>query len=247
MQYYKKAGFTLIELSIVIVIIGLIVAGVVAGQTLVKQSKLSRLSKEFSQLEMAFATFKMTYEQYPGDINNAYNYWGSSCNSTASKCNGDNSGTIEFGSADDDRETHRVWQHLALAELVNGSFTGEGDNATNANSNNIYYSASGLVKYHTESHGELKAFPADRYAQTNIFLHGGAAVAGGDWWNPALTVADAYNMDKKIDDGIANRGKLNAMGSSCSAAKSSAGGADYQTGNLSSDSKYCTIKYHMFN
>ncbi len=35
-----KMGFTLIELSIVIVIIGLIVAGIIGGQSLVRQAKV---------------------------------------------------------------------------------------------------------------------------------------------------------------------------------------------------------------
>ena len=195
---------------------------------------------------MAFGTFKMTYDQSPGDISNAHDYWGSSCNATASKCNGDGDTYIEFGSANDDRETHRVWQHLSLADLVNKTFTGEGDSVANSGPENIYYSDSGFLKYHTESQGELKAFPADRYAGTSVYLHGGAAVDGGDWWNAALTVADAYSVDKKIDDGVANRGKFNAMGSNCSADKSTAGGADYQTANLSSSTLYCTMKYHMF-
>jgi prepilin-type N-terminal cleavage/methylation domain-containing protein len=65
-QHNSHSGFTLIELSIVIVIIGLIVAGVVAGQSLVKQSKLYSIITDVSRYKVSVNTFRLTYNAIPG-------------------------------------------------------------------------------------------------------------------------------------------------------------------------------------
>ena len=73
----KKAnGFTLLELSIVIVIIGLIVAGISAGQSLVRQAQIRGLTNEVAQMEVAFNSFRLQYDAIPGDMANAGDYWG---------------------------------------------------------------------------------------------------------------------------------------------------------------------------
>ena len=66
-----QEGFTLIELSIVIVIIGLIVAGVVGGQTLVLQAKIRSQISDFNKYKIAYNTFQLEYNAIPGDFNQA--------------------------------------------------------------------------------------------------------------------------------------------------------------------------------
>lgn len=75
-SFKVTGGFTLIELSIVIVIIGLIVAGVVGGQSLVNQSKLRSQIAEFDKYKIAYNAFKLEYDAIPGDFNDASSYWG---------------------------------------------------------------------------------------------------------------------------------------------------------------------------
>lgn len=93
----KQQGFTLVELSIVIVIIGLIVAGIVGGQTLVKQAQLRSVYADANKYKVAINAFKLEYNQLPGDMDNAHDYW-PGCNSgaTAAQCNGNGNKLIVY-------------------------------------------------------------------------------------------------------------------------------------------------------
>lgn len=105
-----NSGFTLVELSIVIVIIGLIVGGVVAGQGLVLQSKLRRSISEVDNIKKAHTAFKLEYDALPGDMVNASSYW-------SGATNGDGNGKI-------DTESFLAWRHLILSGIYPGSYTG---------------------------------------------------------------------------------------------------------------------------
>ena len=56
-----KCGFTLIELSIVLVIIGLIVGGVLVGQNLIKAAEIRNQIKQMQEYQIAFNTFRTKY------------------------------------------------------------------------------------------------------------------------------------------------------------------------------------------
>ena len=71
----RQKGFTLIELSIVIVIIGLIVAGVIGGQSLIQQSKLRSIITDVNKYKTAYNTFYLQFSSLPGDMSNASSYW----------------------------------------------------------------------------------------------------------------------------------------------------------------------------
>lgn len=70
-----KRGFTLIELSIVLVIIGLIVAGVVTGRDLIKTAQVRKDIANFDRYAAAANTFKLKYGQLPGDLPHADQYF----------------------------------------------------------------------------------------------------------------------------------------------------------------------------
>ena len=83
-------------------------------------------------------------------------------------------------------------------------------------------------------------------------LHSAGPQGYNFWWEPAYTVPEAYNLDKKLDDGIANEGNFlayhNIFGGltvdGCSANYTSIGGADYVAANLSDKAtKRCSIAY----
>jgi prepilin-type N-terminal cleavage/methylation domain-containing protein len=92
----RKYGFTLLELSIVLVIIGLIVGGVVAGQELIQSAKINRAVSEIQAFRSSIYTFRSKYNALAGDFSRAYQYWGAPCGAdtsgAADSCNGNGDG-----------------------------------------------------------------------------------------------------------------------------------------------------------
>ncbi len=63
-----QAGFTLVELAIVMIIIGLLIAGVLKGQALITNAKVTAQVAQFKAVDAATSTFKDMYSALPGDI-----------------------------------------------------------------------------------------------------------------------------------------------------------------------------------
>ena len=130
----QKTAFTLIELSIVLVIIGLIVGGVLVGQDLIKAAQIRAQMSEVEKLNTAVSTFRLKYNCLPGDCGNATTFFtGGSQPEQVS--NGDGNKRICGyynatggcnGAAHDSYgwdvtsagESHRGWDHLAASGLV---------------------------------------------------------------------------------------------------------------------------------
>lgn len=111
----KNSGFTLVEISIVIVIIALIVGGIIVGQDLVRAAQLRQVTKEFEQYITVINTFKTKYNCLPGDCPSA----------TALGLGSNGNGDGSWGTNDGDySEMYKIWPHLAAADLISGSFTG---------------------------------------------------------------------------------------------------------------------------
>ncbi len=116
-----KSGFTLVELAIVIVVIGLLVGGVLAGQELIEAAKRTKTIREINDFKVSIYTFKLKFNQFPGDFSKAQNIWPECVDEIGNICNGDNSGEL---SGDNSREELRSWQHLSLAGLIKGNYLG---------------------------------------------------------------------------------------------------------------------------
>jgi len=104
----KQSGFTLIEIAIVLVIIGLLLGGVLKGQEMMTNAKIKRVSNDFNGISAAVFSYLDRYSAFPGDDPNAAARW----NGTTA---GDGNGIINTGERPD------VWEHLRQSGLVAGT------------------------------------------------------------------------------------------------------------------------------
>ena len=133
---YRRA-FSLVELSIVLVILGLLVGGILTGQSLIRAAELRSVTTESSQFQTAVMTFRDKYFALPGDMDNATDFWGSAggngsdstcyntVQTTTATCNG--SGNGELYTSDTSpyyAEFYLFWKHLTNAGLIEGDFSG---------------------------------------------------------------------------------------------------------------------------
>ena len=120
----KISGFSLIELALAVSIIALLISVISYSRYIKDHAKIRQVVSDLYNYEALFNNFKDAYNQYPGDFDIAYNYFGDDCDTTASECNGDGDGYIESGSSgDQERENLRLWQHLNLSGMLAGNYT----------------------------------------------------------------------------------------------------------------------------
>lgn len=118
-----QQGFTMLEMSIMLVIIGLLVGGLVIGQAMIHQSEIRKTITEVGQFRTSVNAFFTQYNGLPGDFKEAEQFWGTSSAVNGTQ-NGDGDKLIEFVNDDTVYEGYRAWQHLARAQLVPGPFSG---------------------------------------------------------------------------------------------------------------------------
>lgn len=216
-----KNGFSLVELSIVLVILGLLTGGILAGQSLIRASELRSVTMEYNRYYTAEQAFRDKYFAIPGDMSNATSFWGiaggtgsdSTCSDVvstgAATCNGNADGLVITSTGS--REHFRFWQHLANAGLIEGQFTGMyvGASGIGTSTANAPKSKLGVGLWFVYDYGTLSGngtlFDG---VYRNVFEMGAPTTGPAQPANPLVKPDEIWNIDTKMDDGKPATGKL---------------------------------------
>lgn len=225
-------GFTLIELSIVLVIIGLIVGGILVGQDLIKAAELRATVSQKEKFDAAVNTFRGKFNGLPGDLANFANFAGTLTQTglvAGTNGFGDGDGLIEGVSnavmVGFVGEIKMFFKHLSDAGLIGENLAGVttavgADLTTPA----TYYPAAKL--------GKGSYFSVGAVTGLNYFVLGGisdaSAAAGADFIitsSDVITPSEAYQIDTKLDDGQPATGIVLSIDTIATMATAPAGGA----------------------
>jgi prepilin-type N-terminal cleavage/methylation domain-containing protein len=189
----NQAGFSLIELAVVLIIMGLLIGGVLKGRDLIESARLKRVVSQLNEYRLATNTFLDRYESLPGDFNKA---------STLIKPDlrdGNGNGIVDGAGLSPGSEALAFWSHLAGADLI-GSPGSQGEiNTGEFGKGAPESSLGGGFTIENNPHGLTGLW----------FVFGKKRGEHGD--GAILTPAQALSLDKKLDNGQPTSGKVRAF------------------------------------
>lgn len=191
-QPSRSAGFTLIELSIVLVVIGLIAAGVLVGNSMIENARLQKVASKVTEFTTAINTFRLKYNCTPGDCVNAPAL-GFPDNFTLNLQSGDGNGFVNTPG-----ESNGFLYQLNTANLIGAveifPLVAPGFEISNIKT--------GLRNIRISSRNTSQ--------DTGIYL---ALDDANDWENvpAAIQPIESFQIDTKIDDGLPLSGKTQAI------------------------------------
>lgn len=194
-----RNGFTLVELSIVLVIIGLLIGGILVAQSMVGTAKIQSTIRQVGQFDAAVENFVTKYQQLPGDTN------------LMGYCLGNNDKLISSQYAYSNcpglptNESFKFWSDLNISGFLsaNGSNYVDDSSGTNSGLNNSNYypqSAAGDSAFVIPLGADVPGY--------NYYFF--VSLPAGSWYTGAAAFkpAEVLSIDEKIDDGKANSGNV---------------------------------------
>ena len=114
-----QAGFTLVEIAIVLVIVGLLIGGVLKGREMITNAKIKRIENDFAGVSAAIYAYQDRYGVLPGDDPAAATRFPGTWRTAD---NGDGNGNISGGwnTTSNNNESRKIWKHLRGAGLIAG-------------------------------------------------------------------------------------------------------------------------------
>lgn len=261
----QNRGFTLVEVSIVLVIIGLLIGGILVGKNLIRSSEIRSVGSDVEQYKAAVLLFTDQFKAMPGDMKNATQFWGAVAGGTGigvdatcqayfdatqtprtATCNGNGDGQVDSPS-NFWSEPWLAWQHLANAKLILGSYTGQGKGAygTPTNDNPVVGLSSPQSKvndltYVLDWFGNITN-PA-HYAYF-IGSYGNVIAIGRatEMNDTVITASEAFELDSKLDDGFPGKGMIRSFKNLYRPECASSDDANTATYVITSNTKGCNL------
>ena len=217
----NQKGFTLVELAVVMIIVGLLIGGILKGQELIANAQVASLVTQAKGIDAGISTFRDSYRAFPGDMNTAQARL-PNCVAGNNCFNGGGTGIIDnpvtgVGTAaaagNGTQESGNFFTQMALAGNIGGvdptggaAYGGQFPDTPVGGGFSIGHTNAGAIS-----------------AQ----IQGGATVLGGHYliMNSALgalaastgpiNASQAARIDRKMDDGNADSGSVRSNGGTC--------------------------------
>lgn len=236
----KEQGFSLVELSIVLVILGLLVGGILGGQSLIRAAEIRKISEDFKTYIIALNGYNMRFRALPGDHKQATRFW------PGQTQNGNGDGKIydHWGPGDTQDEDSKAIEHLSLAGLI--AFKPNGTYFPQVVGETLPAGPFGGQGYRIESAPWGSDPNLNIYGRQGLHINAGTVCPGSDLHCGFLAPEDAWSIDAKFDDGAPATGQwvsTAATNSDCvkgSASQQDPGDNEYM---LSSDETECLLVY----
>ena len=234
-KHSNKSAFSLIELSIVLIIIGLLVAGVTGGSSLIKSAELRSVIDEARGYNIAVNSFYNQFDALPGDFEKHIGTTGNAADYAVSD-QGDGNDRIEFindgesstvGAGSDVTEGIIAWSHLINSDILDKTLTIEKADASYADSTattaltcNVELPESKIkdgcwvfdyIVDATNGDQNVVILTAGVAASTT----GAATVATNATTVGVIINSDALSIDTKMDDGVADTGDVRGVAAAC--------------------------------
>jgi len=225
MNNKKQAGFTLVEIAIVLVIIGLLLGGILKGQELINSARVRNLADQNSAIQAAYFGFIDRYRQVPGDWLNTSASQAIGVTINVPALAGTTPETTGNGRIDNlVTEAAAAWEQMARAQFLGGGFTP----ATAAPANEAAYIANQV--------GPFNAFNGPLILTRNAGYSGITSVRLNLHLGTNVPVNIARELDVKVDDGLPNTGVLRMS----IPALAAGGGTAFDTTSFASQVAGCT-------
>lgn len=183
----KQGGFTLVEVAVVLVIVGLLLGGILKGQELINSARVRSLADTTSSIQAAYFGFIDRYHRVPGDWNAAD---ASTAIGVTISTGGNDNGRLD-NPAGDYTENNALWEQLSKSGFLQGSYRG-GSDAPTPNGE-----VSPLNAYHhVIVMGRTSDYLGDNPVRLNLVLGRG------------VPVGIMRELDIKLDDGAPDTGAL---------------------------------------
>lgn len=198
----NEQGFTLVELSVVMIIIGLLIGGVLKGQEMVKNARIAALISEVESISVAATTFTDKYGEYPGDMRNVQTRIAGIGPGQDGDGNGRITNVVGRNASGID-EVQKFFTHLRSADLIGGRLNGS---TMESSFDGAFYAAGFWAGGNQPpSRGLGGNWKSGHYiAVTNA--------AGGIMQPIVFDGSTAARIDRKMDDGNPSTGSVRGAG-----------------------------------